>query len=110
MDRAAEMVRLRFVSDGAAQMLTYTTKAAEARAYIADNSSAVPFLSAEASARDMTVAALAHEVMAMVEQWTMIGSRIEGRRMGAKAALGTASNLAEIAVAIGIDWSDVTAA
>lgn len=104
VDRAAETVRLRFVSEGAGQMLTYTTKAAEARAYLADSSSPVPFLEAEAQARGMTVAALADEVAGMVEQWTAIGSRIEGSRMGAKAALTRATNLAEISMALAVDW------
>lgn len=107
VDRAAETFRLRFVSDGAGMAMTYQFKAAEAAAYIADSNVAVPFLSAEATARGMTVADLAAEVTAMVVQWTLIGSRIEGLRMGAKAALARATNPAEISTALAIDWSNV---
>jgi hypothetical protein len=110
VDRAAEAFRLRFVSDGAGQMLTYQYKAAEAAAYLADASASVPFLNAEAEARAMTVVDLASEVTARVALWTVIGSRIEALRMGAKSAIMSATNLAEISTAMAIEWSTVTAA
>jgi len=109
VDGAAEAFRLHFVSDGAGQMLTYQYKAAEAAAYLMDSSAPVPFLAAEAEARNMTIADLAAEVAARVAQWTLIGSRIEGLRMGAKAALIAAANLAEISAALAVDWNAAAA-
>ena len=110
VDRAAEAFRLRFVTDGAGQAITYQAKAAEAAAYLADDAAVVPFLAAEATARSMSVADLAAEVSQRAAAWTVIGSRIEGLRMGAKAAIETATNLAEISTALAIDWSKATTA
>lgn len=105
VDRAAEAMRLRNVTDGAGQALTYQTKAAEAAAYLMDDTATVPFLDAEADARGMTVGDLAAEVSSRSAQWTSIGSRIEALRMGAKTAINAATNLAQVADAIVIDWA-----
>lgn len=105
IDRAAEAFRMVYLTPGAGQALTYQTKAAEAAAYLADNTATVPFLSAEASARGMMLPDLANEVASKAAEWTIIGSRIEARRMAAKAAVTAAANLAQIADAIAIDWS-----
>jgi hypothetical protein len=104
IDRAAEVTRLRYLTAGSGQAITYTAKVEEAKAYLADNSVSTPFLSAEASAVGMTVSDLVSEVLEKASDWTIIGARIEGARMGAKAALGKASNLAEVANAVAVDW------
>jgi hypothetical protein len=107
IDRGAEIYRLRFVTAGAGQAMTYTAKAEEARAYLADNTVATPWLTAEADAIGSTVEEVANEVATMSARWTIIGSRIEGARMGAKHLLGQATDLAAIANAMAIDWDGV---
>ena len=109
VDEQAEQVRQQFLTPGAGQAMTYTRKEAEARAWTAESSIPTPFLSAEAAARGMTVADLAAEVIQFADAWTLIGSAIEGRRMGAKAAIGTAGNLGAIVAAGTVDWSTIGA-
>lgn len=107
IDAEAEKVRGRFLTDGSGQAMTYQRKEIEARAWIADHDTATPFLSAEASARGLTIAELSAEVIALADAWVRIGSAIEGLRMGAKAALGRATTLRDIVAAITVDWSAV---
>ena len=109
VDAEAEDVRARYITLGAGQAMTYLTKEAEATAYLADNTAPTPFLTAEAAATSTTVAALAAVVHARAVAWQTIGSKIEAARMGAKAAITAATNLAEIAAARVIDWTSVTA-
>lgn len=104
IDAQAELVRQRFLTPGAGQAMTYQRKEAEARAWLADDSVPTPFLSAEAPARGMTVAALAAEVVALADAWVAVGSVIEGLRMGGKAALADATTLGAIVAAAQIDW------
>ena len=80
IDSQAEAVRNLFITPGSGQALTYMRKEAEARAYVADNNAATPVLVAEATARSMTVAALAAEVIAAADLWAIVGSQIEGLR------------------------------
>lgn len=107
IDAAAESVRLRFLTAGAGQAMTYVRKEAEARAWTADNVAETPFLAAEAAARGMTIAALAAEVIAMADQWTTIGAAIEGLRMGAKAQLLAAPTVGAMVAACQVDWSAI---
>jgi hypothetical protein len=105
IDATAEVVRMGFLTPGAGQAMTYQRKEAEARAWTADNGAFTPFLSAEAPARGMTVAALAAEVIRLADAWTTIGSAIEAMRMKAKADIAQATNLGEIIAASRVDWS-----
>ncbi|NII59847.1 hypothetical protein [Sphingomonas aerolata] len=105
IDGEAEAIRQRFLTPGAGQAMTYQRKEAEARVWSLDNASATPFLSAEASARGMTIADLAAEIIQLADAWVAIGAAIEGLRMGAKAAVGRAANLGEIVAASKVDWS-----
>lgn len=107
VDQQAEQVRLRFLTPGAGQAMTYTRKEAEARAFVADAGAATPFLAAEAPARGMTVAELAAEVIALADAWCLIGSAIEGLRMGAKTAIARAATLGEIVAAARVSWEEV---
>lgn len=109
VDNQAELERQRFLTPGAGQAMTYQAKQAEARAWTADNNAPTPFLSAEAPARGMTIAALAAEVIQLVDVWIAIGSAIEGKRMGAKAAIGAAQVLGDIVTAAKVDWSSINA-
>lgn len=105
IDAEAELVRQRFLTPGAGQAMTYQRKEAEARAWLADNTAATPFLSAEASARDVTVSTVASEVLATADAWVAIGSVIEGKRMAAKGVLAAAFNLTELLSAATVDWT-----
>lgn len=105
VDLEAEQVRLRFVTGGAGQAMTYARKEAEARAWTADNAAPTPFLNAEAAATGQPLAAVAAEVVARADAWVQIGSAIEGARMGAKAAIDRAATLGAIVAAAAVDWS-----
>jgi len=105
IDAQAELVRQSILTPGAGQAMTYQRKEAEARAWSLYNDTATPFLSAEASARGMTIADLAAEIIELADAWVAIGAAIEGLRMGAKAAVGRAANLGAIVAAGKVDWS-----
>jgi hypothetical protein len=105
IDAQAEVVRQSILTPGSGQAMTYQRKEAEARAWSLDDGSATPFLSAEASARGMTIADLAAEIIQLADAWVAIGAAIEGLRMGAKAAVGRAANLGEIVAAGKVNWS-----
>jgi hypothetical protein len=108
IDASAEALRTRYITTGSGQAMTYTEKADEAKAYSLDNTTPTPFLTAEADALGITVETLAAEVLARHAEWKIIGARIEGARMGAKAALSQAENLADIAAAMNVDWNALT--
>jgi len=101
----AELIRQRILTPGAGQAMTYQRKEAEARAWSIDNDTTTPFLTAEAGAREMTIADLAAEIIELADAWVAIGAAIEGLRMGAKAAVGRAANLGAIVAAGKVDWS-----
>ena len=107
IDVDAEAARAPFLTPGTGQAMTYTYKAAEAKAWSADNAAPTPFLSAEALARGMTIADLAAEVLASIGAWTAIGARIEAARMGAKVAIAAAGDIDAIEAAVTIDWRKV---
>lgn len=108
IDAGAEMVRQQFLTPGAGQAMTYQRKEAEARSWIADKKAATPFLTAEADARGMTIAALVSEVIGNADAWTKIGAAIEGMRMGAKAAVAAAKTLGGIVDASKVKWATLT--
>lgn len=107
IDAEAEMLRKGFLTPGEGQAMTYQRKEAEARAWVVDNSVATPFLNAEAPARGMTLAELAAEVIQLADAWVVIGSAIEGLRMGAKSAMARAETLEAVLIAATVDWSKV---
>lgn len=105
IDERAETVRQRYLTPGAGQALTYQRKEAEARAWHEGATPAhFPFLSAEADATGVTIDTLAAEVIAMADQWAVIGSAIEGVRMAAKKAVAEASGLPQIIAAAAVTW------
>ncbi|QCI92321.1 hypothetical protein [Novosphingobium sp. EMRT-2] len=107
IDQQAEATRGEFITSGSGQAMTYLRKEAEAAAYLADNSAVVPFLTAEALATGVTVAALAAVVAARAAQWAAIGPRIEAARMAAKQAVAAAANIAAAVSAAHVDWATV---
>lgn len=105
VDAEAEAFRSQFITQGAGQAMTYLRKEAEAAAYLADNTAPVPFLTAEAAATGVTVAALAAAVSAQAAAWLAVGPKIEGARIGAKKAIAQATNIAAMHAAAQVDWA-----
>lgn len=110
IDEAAEHVRLKFITGGSGQALTYLMKQQEAAALEVDAGAPTPMLSAEAQALGMSVIALAVIVRAANAQWTIVGAAIEAARRSAKVAVEAATTLPEIKSAANVDWLAVIAA
>lgn len=110
IDTEAELIRRSFLTPGEGQAMTYQRKEAEARAWAADNAAATPFLTAEAAARGMTLPELAAEVIQLADSWVVIGSAIEGLRMGAKTAIARGVTLGAVLLAATVDWRKVAQA
>jgi hypothetical protein len=104
VDTSAEAFRMKFLTAGAGQALTYQRKEAEARAWLLDNTARTPFLEAEASGRDITVETLVPEVIARADQWEVVGALIEGERMGAKDKIARGETFADMVKVGRIDW------
>lgn len=107
LDTEAEATRQQFITAGSGQAMTYLRKETEAAAFLAGSVAPTPFLTAEATARGITVAALAAEVSARAAAWSTIGPAIEGARMGAKQAVKAAANIAAMHAAAQVDWAAV---
>jgi hypothetical protein len=100
IDDAAEKIRLKYVTDGAGQAMTYQLKATEADAYITAGYPAdvtpYPFIEAEASATGQTATAVANGIIAQRDAWVVIGSQIEAIRLGGKTSVTNATTVDEI--------------
>jgi hypothetical protein len=105
IDAQAEAERLKYITAGYGQAMTYMAKNAEALGYLANNAYPTPFLTAEAAATGTTVAALALVVRDAAIAWQAAGAQIEALRMGAKAAIAAATDFVEIAAAATVDWA-----
>lgn len=90
VDSAAEQVRLRHITPGAGQAMTYEQKYREALA--GDG----PLIQAEAEALDKTVAEVASEVLAAHAAWQVAGAHIEALRLKAKQDVRGANTAAEM--------------
>lgn len=93
IDTAAEAERLKYITPGFGQAMTYMQKADEAARYLAASDPVAtdyPLLSAEVSITAPTLAEVATIVNAAFTQWQRIGAAIEAARLGTKAAIDTA--------------------
>ncbi len=104
IDREAGAFRQRFITSVPGQAQTYVEKEREALAYQSDPEGSYPFLTAEAVATGSTVAAVAALVAGTAAAWRQLGAAIEGRRMGAKQAVKSATTWAGKHDAAQIDW------
>ncbi|WAC26442.1 hypothetical protein [Ancylobacter sp. SL191] len=107
VDAAAEVERAKHITGGAGQAMTYQQKASEAVMLEDDPSpdpASYPMLSAEVG---ITAATLA-EVGAVVRQahasWIVLGAQIEGVRLGAKKAIGAATDAEAARAAAVVIW------
>lgn len=97
IDDAAEAERLRYITGGSGQAMTYARKVEEARAASADpapSAANYPLLAASIGIDGPDVAAIAAVVLLMDAAWAQIGAAIEAARLGAKAAIDLAQTTA----------------
>lgn len=99
IDAAAELARLKFITPGSGQAMTYQAKSDEARRFSSDtapNASEYPLLSAELGITGPTLADVASAVLAALAQWQQIGGAIETVRLTAKASIENATSIADV--------------
>lgn len=117
VDADAERVRLRYVTAGTGQAMTYQEKAAQALAVLdlgeeaanalteAERVAQFPILAASVGIEADTLYAAAGLVMARQEAWASLGGVIERTRLAGKKAVGDAADVAGVHTAYGaITW------
>lgn len=108
VDVAAETERLKYITPGNGQAMTYLQKVAEAQAFKAANGlegSHYPILSSEVGITAETLDEVADTVLAAFEQWQQIGAAIECVRLGAKRDIDAAADEAAArAIVDVIEW------
>lgn len=104
IDAQAETERARYITPGSGQAMTYQAKAAEAiRYHEASGAGEYPLLSAEIGVTGATLGDVAATVIAMHNQWLLMGAQIERARLSAKAAIEAAEDEAT-ARTVQPDW------
>lgn len=95
VDAAAEIERLRYITPGEGQAMTYQQKVDEARTFkLASNPQVAdyPVLFSEVGITAPTLAEVADIVLAAFAQWQKIGAAIESIRLGAKRDINAAED------------------
>ncbi len=102
IDAAAEAERLKYITGGAGQAMTYQQKSDEAKRYLAaidagvqTEPSAYPLLSAEVGITAATLEEVAAIVNGAYQQWQIIGAAIEAVRLGTKTTIDAAPTVAD---------------
>lgn len=101
IDAEAERQRLRWITPGAGQAMTYQQKSAEALRLIDDPAPAVenyPMLAAEIGVTAPDLAGVGTIVRAAYQQWLLVGAAIETVRLAAKQAIDNAGTIADVEV------------
>jgi len=108
IDRLAEIERLKYITPGAGQAMTYQQKVAEAQSYKAATNpkpADYPILASEVGITAPTLSEVADTVLAAYRQWQQIGAGIEAIRLGAKRDIDAAgTEAAARAVVDSISW------
>lgn len=108
VDRSAEAERMKYITPGQGQAMTYQQKVEEAKAYQAatnPKASDYPMLSAEVGITAPTLKQVVEVVLAAFLQWQIIGAEIEGIRLKAKKDIEEAKDEAAVrAVVEAIKW------
>lgn len=107
VDIGAETERLKYITPGAGQAMTYQQKADEAARYLgasSPKSSDYPLLSAEIGITAADIAGVAQVVSAAFAQWQTIGGAIEAVRLGAKKAIDDATTIDAANAAANVTW------
>ncbi|MFU0503999.1 hypothetical protein [Pseudaminobacter sp. NGMCC 1.201702] len=103
IDASAEQERLKYITPGAGQAMTYQRKVEEARAASTEQNpdpADYPLLSASVGIDGPDLAAVAAVVLAMDAAWTQIGAAIEAVRLGTKKAIDDAAGEAAARAAV----------
>lgn len=109
IDRGAEDYRLKFITNGSGQVMTYQQKLAEARAKLANASipnAEIPHIVTEAEIDGMTLLEKAGQIVGTYEAWQGISALIEGKRMAAKKAVADATDAAAVKQAAIVNWGE----
>lgn len=96
IDDISESTRLRFITPGAGQAMTYEAKFREATRPDEPR----PLITAEAEALEISVAEVAQTVITAHTLWQQVGSRIEALRLKAKRDIREATTVAEMHAAV----------
>lgn len=90
VDQAAENARLKHLTPGSGQSMTYEVKHQEALA------GGGPMIQAEADALGMTVQEVIDSVLVARQQWQVLGAQVEAARLKAKKAIREAQTAADM--------------
>lgn len=111
VDKLAETERIKYITAGSGQALTYMQKSDEARRYLSSESpdgADYPLLSSEVGITASNLDAVASIIAAAYAQWQQVGAAIEAARLGGKAAINAAGNKAEMQAAFdAISWPEL---
>ena len=119
VDADAEAVRLKHITAGSGQAMTYSEKLAEARLIMISQSTqdeanamdattlqaTYPMTAACIGIDGATAVEVATTVHASWATWAQIGSKIEKKRRTAKAAIESATTPEAVAAAANVDWT-----
>jgi len=104
IDTIAERTRLRFITGGAGQSMTYQLKGSEADAYAAAGYPAdltdYPFIQAESTATGASPTDAANNIIAQRDAWLVVGVNIEEIRISGKVSVTNATTMEEINLAV----------
>lgn len=107
IDEAAERARLKYITPGAGQAMTYAEKATQARECLAATDpleADYPLLAAEIGITAASLVDVAAVVVAAHSAWIGIGAQIEGARLQAKAAIDAAEDVSAVHAAADVGW------
>lgn len=108
IDAAAETERLKYITPGAGQAMTYQQKAAEAEECLARSGpqpADFPLLAAEIGITGTTLTDVATIINGQYQAWRLIGAAIEAARLGGKAAIEAAGTAAAAQLAFdAVQW------
>lgn len=110
IDADAETARLKYITGGAGQAMTYQQKAQEAAEVLTlvgsgeIDASRFPLLSAEVGITAPTLIEVAQAVDYAYQTWRFVGARIEALRLGGKAALSATQTIEAAKSAADIQW------
>lgn len=108
IDASAEAERLKYITPGSGQALTYSQKSDEANRYLVTASPVAadyPLLLAEVGITASDISGVAAVVKAAFAQWQIIGARIEASRLKAKASIEEAGTEEAVrAAAAAVVW------
>lgn len=108
VDAIAETERLKYITSGNGQAMTYQQKVQEAQDFAAADDpdpASFPILSAEIGITGPSLADVAETILSAYQQWKQIGASIEAVRLGGKRDIDLAEDAeAALSVVAQIVW------